>query len=62
MWLFRTAEIRCDCVVDAFVKGDRIVLAFEKARLSLSPDAARMVLALLKELFEDDQPGTGGGG
>jgi hypothetical protein len=27
----------------------------------LSPDAARMALALLKELFEDDQPGTGGG-
>ena len=62
MWLFRTAEIRCDCVVDAFVKGDRIVQAFEKTRLSLSPDAARMALALLIELFEDDQPGTGGGG
>src|SRR5688572_4133106 len=29
MWLFRRAEIRCDCVVDAFVKGDRIVLAFD---------------------------------
>ncbi len=48
-------------MVDAFVKGDRIVLAFEKTRLSLSQDAGRMTLALLKELFEDDQPNTGGG-
>jgi hypothetical protein len=61
MWLFRRAEIRCDCVIDAFFKGDRIVLAFEKTRLSLSQDAARMTLALLKELFEDDHPNTGGG-
>jgi hypothetical protein len=48
-------------VIDAFVKGDCIVLAFEKTRLSLSQDAARMTLALLKELFEDDHPNTGGG-
>jgi hypothetical protein len=61
MWLFRRAEIRCDCVVDAFVKGDGVVLAFEKSRLSLSQDAARMALALLKELFEDDQPSPGRG-
>lgn len=56
MWLFRRKQILCDGVLDAFIKGDRIVLAFESAQLSLPQDTARMTHALLAELFAKSPP------